>query len=116
MRSLVRITTGIELGIVAVMLFIAIGFGAVVTLGSEGLPRLLMHGVIVVVSVGIILHVVSGIWGRYRRLMHGRCGDAYCHGNLVTSNEIPEHLVTCSTCRRVWPRLHSRAEAPAAMA
>ncbi len=80
----------------------------------EGTPRLLVAGFIVVAAVGLLTYNALGIWRRYQRLIHGRCGHSVCHGAVSGRDGLPEHLVECSNCRRVWPRLTGmQIEAPA---
>ncbi|MFP4249298.1 MAG: hypothetical protein ACLFU7_06545 [Armatimonadota bacterium] len=107
LRSLVRLTTGVELGIIAVAAFIGVGFAAMVSLGMEGGSRLLVEGLVILASAGVVVHTGAGIWNRYRRLLSGRCGHPDCHGVVADRDDLPEHLVICENCRRIWPRLRN---------
>lgn len=105
LRSLVKITTGVELGIAALTLFIGISFAALVSVAMEGSPRLLVEAFIAVATLALLAYTGLGICRRYRRLLNGRCGHPVCHGTLAGGDDLPDHLVRCSICRRVWPRL-----------
>ena len=105
LRSLVRITTGLELGLAALTAFIGVGFTALVSVGTEGSVRAPILAFIVLATVVLLAWNGLTIGRRYRRLMDGRCGHPLCQGKLVSSEDIPEHLVICDHCRRVWPRL-----------
>ncbi len=105
LRSLVRITTGLELGFAALTAFIGVGFGALVSVGTAGSVRLPVVACIAVATVALLAWNGLTILRRYQRLRSGQCGQASCHGTLETSEDIPDHLLICNQCRRVWPRL-----------
>ena len=104
-RSLVRLTSGVELGIMAITAFIGAGFAALVNVAVEGDLRLAVGGFIVAATLVLIGYTIAGIWRRYQRLRNGRCGHPVCHGTVSGREGLPEHLVECSNCRRVWPRI-----------
>lgn len=105
MRALVRLTTGLELGIAAITAFIGAGFTALVSVGMEGNIGLAVQGFIIAATVALLAYTANGIWRRYQRLLNGRCGHPVCHGTVSGREGLPEHLVECSNCRRVWPRV-----------
>ena len=110
MRAFVRLTTGLELGLAAITAFIGAGFVALVSVGMEGNLRLLVGGFIIAATLALIGYTIVGIWRRYQRLSHGRCGHPVCHGTVAGKEGLPDHLVECSNCRRVWPRLMDAPE------
>ena len=105
LRALVKLTTGVELGGIAMALFAGISFVAFVSLGMHGTAAPLVEGSIAVVTVGIVGLIGRGIWRRYQRIRGGRCGHMSCSGNLDDSAGLPNHLVACSNCKWVWPRI-----------
>ncbi len=112
LRSLVRLTSGVELGSMAIAAFIGAGFVALVNVGMQGNLRLAVAGFIIAATLVIIGYTMTGIWRRYQRLLHGRCGHPVCHGTVSGRDGLPDHLVECSNCKRVWPRI-ARAEVEA---
>lgn len=114
MRSLVRLTTGVELGVAAITVFIAAGLVALVSVGMTGSPRLLVEGFVIAAALGVVASTGAGIWRRRQRLLNGRCGHPVCHGEVERRDSLPDHLVECSNCRRVWPLLQSAPEEVAA--
>lgn len=105
LRALVRLTTGVELGGVAITVFIGASITALVNVGVQGTPYMLLEGLIMAATLAVVALIGRGIWRRYQRLIHGLCGHAACHGTVVSSDTLPEHLVICSSCKWVWPRL-----------
>lgn len=105
LHGLVRVTTGLELGLAAMTLFIGASLVALVNVGTEGAVRPPILAFIVLTTLVLLGWNVLTVVRRYRRLTAGRCGDPACHGEVVRSENIPEHLVICTQCRRVWPRL-----------
>jgi len=114
LRALVRITTGLELAFAALTAFIGVGFAALVSVGTGGSVRLPVVACIAVATVALLAWNGLTILRRYQRLRSGQCGHASCHGTLETSEDIPDHLLICDQCRRVWPRLIDLAPQPVA--
>ncbi len=114
LRALVRVTTGVELGLAALTVFIGVGFGALVSVGTEGSVRLPVLAFIAVATVSLLAWNALNVGRRIRRLMDGRCGHPNCHGEVAPSDDIPDHLVICDQCRRVWPRLTELEPQPVA--
>ncbi len=112
LRSLVRLTTGIELGVMATAAFIGAGFAALISVGMEGNTGMLVEGLVIIAAVGVVVHTGANIWRRHQRLAHGLCGHPDCHGNVTGKEGLPEHLAICDNCRRVWPKIFR--DAPAA--
>ena len=111
-RAFIRLTTGVELGLIAITAFVGAGYVALVSAGMQGNMRLLVSGFVVVATIGLVAYTITGIWRRYQRLTHGRCGHPVCHGTVAGKDGLPDHLVECSNCKRVWPRLvQARPEA-----
>lgn len=114
LRAFVRLTTGVELGGAALAVFIGVSAMGFANVGIEGTPYMLVEGLILAATLGVVALIGRGIWRRYRRLAHGRCGHAACHGSVAPGESLPEHLVICSNCKWVWPRLApAPVEAPA---
>lgn len=114
MRAFVRLTTGVELGLAAITAFIGAGFVSLVSVGMQGNMRLAVGGFIIAATVALIAWTFVGVWRRYQRLRQGRCGHPVCHGTVAGREGLPDHLVECSNCKRVWPNLaETPREAPA---
>lgn len=114
LRALVRLTTGVELGGAAITVFIGASIAALVSVGVQTAPYLLVEGLVMAGTLAIVALIARGIWRRYRRLIDGRCGHPACRGTVASSDTLPEHLVICSNCKWVWPRLAEvPVEAPA---
>ena len=106
-RAFVRLTTGVELGGTAITLFIGVSAIALMNVTFEGNTGLLATGLIAVATVGVVAKIGTVIWRRYRRLLSGSCGHPACHGRTESRSTLPEHLVICSSCKWVWPRLRT---------
>ena len=105
LRALVRVTTGLELGLGALTIFIGASFMALVNVGTEGAVRPPILAFIALTTLVLLGWNVLTVARRYQRLKSGRCGHPLCRGQVVSSEDIPDHLVICDHCRRVWPRL-----------
>ncbi len=104
LRALVKLTTGVELGGAALAVFIGVSLAMLVSVGIET-ANLLIETIVIASTVGVVVLIGMGVWRRYRRLFQGKCGHMACHGAVASDEKIPEHLVMCSNCKWVWPRV-----------
>lgn len=114
LRAFARVMTGLELGLAALTLFIGASFIALVNVGTEGAVRPPILAFIALTTVVLLGWNVLTVARRVRRLTSGRCGHPYCRGTVSGGEDIPDHLVRCELCRRVWPRLTEPEPAPVA--
>lgn len=114
LRAIVRLTTVYELAVIALAIFIGVGFVLLVSAGMVGPGRTLVLGAIVFATGGLVVYNALSIYQRYRRLISGHCGHPFCHGVVGETDEhVREGNVICHTCRRVWPRLDGMKMEPA---